>query len=47
MPVGDGVTRAVGGVRVLWTQGRVGTAFELQLASPVIHSPYVGSSRPR
>jgi hypothetical protein len=30
IPVGDGVTRMVGGVRALWSEGRVDTAFELQ-----------------
>lgn len=30
VPVGDGTTRVIGGVRVLWTEGRVDTAFELQ-----------------
>jgi hypothetical protein len=30
MPVGDGTARVIGGVRVLWTEGRVDTAFEIQ-----------------
>lgn len=30
VPVGEGVTRVIGGVRVLWTEGRVDTAFEIQ-----------------
>jgi hypothetical protein len=30
VPVGDGATRVVGGVRVLWSEGRVDTAFEVQ-----------------
>ncbi len=30
VPVGDGTTRVIGGVRVLWTEGRVATAFEIQ-----------------
>jgi hypothetical protein len=29
-PIGDGATRVIGGVRVLWTEGRVDTAFEIQ-----------------
>jgi hypothetical protein len=30
VPTGDGSTRVIGGVRVLWTEGRVDTAFEMQ-----------------
>lgn len=30
VPVGEGATRVIGGVRVLWTEGRVDTAFEIQ-----------------
>jgi hypothetical protein len=30
MPTGEGTTRVIGGVRVLWTEGRVDTAFEIQ-----------------
>jgi hypothetical protein len=30
VPIGDGNSRVIGGVRVLWTEGRVDTAFEIQ-----------------
>jgi hypothetical protein len=30
MPIGDGISRVIGGARVLWTEGRVDTAFEIQ-----------------
>lgn len=30
VPTGEGTTRVIGGVRVLWTEGRVDTAFEVQ-----------------
>lgn len=30
IPTGDGSARLIGGVRVLWTEGRVDTAFEMQ-----------------
>jgi hypothetical protein len=30
VPIGDGTARMIGGVRVLWTEGRVDTAFEIQ-----------------
>jgi hypothetical protein len=30
VPVGDGETRLIGGVRTVWTEGRVETAFEIQ-----------------
>jgi hypothetical protein len=30
VPIGDGATRLVAGARVLWTEGRVDTAFEIQ-----------------
>jgi hypothetical protein len=30
VPTGDGVTRVIGGLHVLWTEGRVDTMFEVQ-----------------